>query len=213
MATDLLLFDAYGTLWDVHSVMKRCEACWPGKGMQVSQLWRVKQLEATWLRTLMGRYVPFSTVTREALAFACESLGLSLQKDHESELMAEYRKLATFPDVADALMKKPAAKTGILSNGSPDMLEPLVKHSGLKFDAVLSVDEVKLFKPAPQVYQLAVERFGVPKERIGFVTSNFWDAAGAKSFGFTVYWINRGGVAAERLGFQPDRVLKTLGAL
>jgi 2-haloacid dehalogenase len=213
MAIDVLLYDAYGTLWDVHSVMKRCEACWPGKGMQVSQLWRVKQLEATWLRSLMGRYVPFSTVTREALAFACESLGLSLQKDHESELMAEYRKLATFPDVADALMKKPAAKAAILSNGSPDMLEPLVKHSGLKFDAVLSVDEVKVFKPAPPAYQLAVERFGVPKERIGFVTSNFWDAAGAKSFGFNVYWINRAGVAAERLGFQPDRVLKTLAAL
>jgi 2-haloacid dehalogenase len=213
MAIDILLYDAYGTLWDVHSVMKRCEACWPGKGMQVSQLWRAKQLEATWLRSLMGRYVPFSTVTREALAFTCESLRLSLEKDHESELMAEYRRLATFPDVADALMRKPAAKMGILSNGSPDMLEPLVRHSGLKFDAVLSVDEVKVFKPAPQVYQLAVDRFGVAKERIGFVTSNFWDAAGAKSFGFTVYWINRGGVAAERLGFQPDRVLKTLAAL
>jgi 2-haloacid dehalogenase len=213
MAIDVLLYDAYGTLWDVYSVMKRCEACWPGKGMQVSQLWRVKQLEATWLRSLMGRYVPFSSVTREALGYACESLGLSLQKDHESELMGEYLKLETFPDVADALMKKPVAKTGILSNGSPDMLEPLVRHSGLKFDAVLSVDQAKVFKPAPAAYQIAVERFAVPKERIGFVTSNFWDAAGAKSFGFTVYWINRGGVAAERLGFQPDRVLKTLAAL
>lgn len=213
MAIDVLLFDAYGTLWDVHSVMKRCDACWPGKGMAVSQVWRAKQLEATWLRSLMGRYVPFSTVTREALGFACESLHLSLQADHESELMAEYLKLATFPDVADALMKKLAPRTGILSNGSPDMLQPLVLHSGLKFDAVLSVDEVKVFKPAPQVYQLAVERFGVPKERIGFVTSNFWDAAGAKSFGFTVYWINRGGAPAERLGFQPDRVLKSLAAL
>jgi 2-haloacid dehalogenase len=127
--------------------------------------------------------------------------------------MGEYLKLATFPDVADALMRKAAPKTGILSNGSPDMLEPLVKHSGLKFDAVLSVDAVKVFKPAPQVYQLGVEAFGVPKERIGFVTSNFWDAAGAKSFGFTVYWINRGGAAAGRLGLQPDRVLKTLAAL
>jgi 2-haloacid dehalogenase len=179
----------------------------------VSQVWRTKQLEATWLRSLMGRYVPFSSVTREALEYACESLGLSLQKDHESELMAEYLKLAPFPDVADALMHKHAERTGILSNGSPDMLEPLVLHSGLKFDAVLSVDEVKVFKPAPRVYQLAVERFGVPKERIGFVTSNFWDAAGAKSFGFTVYWINRGGAPAERLGFQPDRVLKSLAAL
>jgi 2-haloacid dehalogenase len=213
MATDVLLFDAYGTLWDVHSVVKRCESCWPGKGQAVSQIWRTKQLEATWLRSLMGRYVPFSTITREALGFACDALHLSLHSDHESELMAEYLKLAPFPDVADAFMKRTAARIGILSNGSPDMLEPLVQHSGLKFDAVLSVDEVKVFKPSPKVYQLALDRFGVPKEKIGFVTSNFWDAAGAKSFGFTVYWINRGGVAAERLGFQPDRVLKSLAAL
>jgi 2-haloacid dehalogenase len=213
MATEVLLFDAYGTLWDVHSVVKLCERCWPGKGQAVSQIWRTKQLEATWLRSLMGRYVPFSTVTREALGFACDALHLPLQMDHESELMAEYLRLATFPDVADTLMHKRAERTGILSNGSPDMLEPLVLHSGLKFDAVLSVDDVKVFKPSPKVYQLAVERFGVPKEKIGFVTSNFWDAAGAKSFGFTVYWINRSGVAAERLGFQPDRVLKSLAAL
>ena len=213
MAIDVFLYDAYGTLWDVHSVMQRCEACWPGKGMQVSQLWRTKQLEATWLRSLMRRYVPFSTVTREALESACESMGLILDESQKHGLMAEYLTLATFPDVADALMRKVAGRTGILSNGSPDMLDPLVKHSGLKFDAVLSVDEVKVFKPAPRVYQLAVDRFGVPKERIGFVTSNFWDAAGAKSFGFTVYWINRGGAAAERLGFQPDRILKSLAGL
>jgi len=197
----------------VHSVMKRCESCWPGKGMQVSQLWRIKQLEATWLRSLMGRYVPFSTVTREALEYACDALKLPLQRDHESELMSEYLRLATFPDVADSLMRKQAARAGILSNGSPDMLEPLVRHSGLKFDAVMSVDEVKIFKPAPAAYQMAVERFGVPKEKIGFVSSNFWDAAGAKSFGFTVYWINRAGVAPERLGFQPDRMVKSLAAL
>ena len=213
MAIEVLLYDAYGTLWDPLSVMKRCETCWPGRGAQLSLLWRSKQLEATWQRSLMGRYVPFSTVTRQALEYACEALGLPLQKDYESELMAEYLKLATFPDVADALMKKQAPRTGILSNGSPDMLDPLVTHSGLKFDAVLSVDAAKIFKPAPAAYQLAVERFGMPKERIGFVSSNFWDAAGAKSFGFEVYWINRGGVAAERLGFQPDRVLKSLAAL
>jgi 2-haloacid dehalogenase len=213
MATEVLLYDAYGTLWDALSVAKRCERCWPGKGVQVSQLWRTKQLEATWLRSLMGRYVPFSTVTREALQYACEALGLSLQRDHEVELMGEYLRLATFPDVADAFMKKPAPRIGILSNGSPDMLDPLVTHSGLKFDAVLSVDQAKVFKPAPAAYQIAVERFGVAKDRIGFVTSNFWDAAGAKSFGFQVYWINRGGVAAERLGFHPDRVLKSLAAL
>jgi 2-haloacid dehalogenase len=213
MAIEVLLYDAYGTLWDPLSVMKRCESCWPGKGAQVSLLWRTKQLEATWQRSLMGRYVPFSTVTREALDFACESLGLILDESQKHGLMAEYLQLATFPDVADALMKKHAPRSGILSNGSPDMLDPLVTHSGLRFDAVLSVDAAKIFKPAPAAYQLAVERFGVPKERIGFVSSNFWDAAGAKSFGFEVVWINRGGVAAERLGFQPDRVLKSLAAL
>ena len=213
MAIDVLLYDAYGTLWDVHSVMQRCEACWPGKGVQVSQLWRTKQLEATWLRSLMRRYVPFSTVTREALESACESMGLILDESQKHGLMAEYLTLATFPDVADALMRKVAGRTGILSNGSPDMLDPLVKHSGLKFDAVLSVDEVKVFKPSPRVYRLAVERLGLPPGRIGFVSSNGWDAAGAKSFGFTVYWINRGGVAAERLGFQPDRILKSLAGL
>ena len=213
MAIDVLLYDAYGTLWDVHSVMQRCESCWPGKGKQLSQLWRTKQLEATWQRSLMGRYVPFSTVTREALEFACDSLGLVIDESQKHGLMDEYLRLETYPDVADALMRKVARQTGILSNGSPDMLEPLVRHSGLKFDAVLSVDAVKIFKPAPAAYQIAVERFGVPKERIGFVSSNFWDAAGAKSFGFTVYWINRGGVAAERLGLRPDRVLKSLAAL
>jgi len=213
MAIDVLLFDAYGTLWDVHSVAKRCESCWPGKGAQLSQLWRVKQLEATWLRSLMGRYAPFSAVTREALEYACEALALALDESQKYGLMDEYLRLATFPDVADVFVRKIAGRTGILSNGSPDMLEPLVKRSGLKFDAVLSVDAVKVFKPAPQVYQLAVDEFGVPKERIGFVTSNFWDAAGAKSFGFTVYWINRGAVAAERLGLRPDRVLKSLAGL
>ncbi len=213
MATEVLLYDAYGTLWDPLSVMKRCESCWPGKGAQLSLLWRTKQLEATWQRSLMGRYVPFSTVTREALEFACESLGLILDESQKHGLMAEYLRLATFPDVADALMKKHAPRSGILSNGSPDMLDPLVRHSGLRFDAVLSVDAAKIFKPAPAAYQVAVERFGVPKERIGFVSSNFWDVAGAKSFGFQVIWINRGGVAAERLGFQPDRVLKSLAAL
>jgi 2-haloacid dehalogenase len=213
MAIEVLLYDAYGTLWDPLSVMKRCESCWPGRGAQLSLLWRSKQLEATWQRSLMGRYVPFSTVTREALEFACESLGLILDESQKHGLMAEYLQLATFPDAADALMKKQAPRTGILSNGSPDMLDPLVRHSGLRFDAVLSVDAAKIFKPAPAAYQLAVERFGVPKERVGFVSSNFWDAAGAKSFGFEVYWINRAGVAAERLGFQPDRVLKSLAAL
>ena len=115
MAIDVLIYDAYGTLWDVHSVMKLCERCWPGKGMAVSQVWRTKQLEATWLRSLMGRYVPFSTVTREALEYACDALRLSLQKDHESELMAQYQRLA--PDASLATWVVRGFGTAVMHGG------------------------------------------------------------------------------------------------
>jgi 2-haloacid dehalogenase len=125
-------------------------------------------------------------------------------------LMAEYLRLATYPDVAKAFSSLAPVKKAILSNGSPDMLEPLVAHSGLALDAVLSVDELKVYKPAPQVYELAVRRLDVPKERIGFVSSNGWDALGAKSFGFTVFWVNRAGAPRERLGFEPDRIVAGL---
>jgi len=208
MTVDALVFDAYGTLYDVHSVVRRCETCFPGKGMQLSQLWRAKQLEYTWQRSLMQRYVPFSQVTREALAYSCEALGLSL-RSHEEALMAEYLRLAPFPEVPAAL-ERLKVKRAILSNGSPDLLEPLVRNSGLKFDAVLSVDELKIYKPAPQVYELAVKRLQVPKERIGFVSSNCWDALGATSYGFRVYWINLGGAPRFRLVFTPDEQVKSL---
>ncbi len=125
------MFDAYGTLFDVHSVIARCESCWPGKGTHLSQLWRAKQLEYTWQRSLMQRYVPFSTVTREALAYACEVLGLELSVAQMEGLMAEYLNLAMYPDVLPSLEKLKDRKQAILSNGSPDMLLPLVKHSGL----------------------------------------------------------------------------------
>jgi len=209
MALQALVFDAYGTLYDVHAVIRRCEEFWPGKGTALSQLWRAKQLEYTWQRSLMRRYLPFSAVTREALAYACEALKLALDQTRANALMDEYLKLAVYPDVAGALAGFRTMKA-ILSNGSPDMLDPLVKNSGLQFDAVLSVDEVKVFKPAPEVYQLAVERLGVAKERIGFVSSNCWDALGAKSFGLRVFWINRPKAPVDRLGFQPDAIVGSL---
>lgn len=213
MSIDALVFDAYGTLFDVHSVVRRCDAFWPGKGAALSQLWRTKQLEYTWQRSLMQRYRPFSEVTRDALAYACESLGLELRVPQMEALMGEYQMLAAYPDVEGALKKLASYKTAILTNGSPDMIEPLVEHSGLRFDAVLSVDAVKVFKPAPQVYELASTQLTVPAARIGFVSSNCWDVMGAKSFGFAVYWINRAGAPADRLGFQPDAILGTLGDL
>jgi 2-haloacid dehalogenase len=205
-----LVFDAYGTLFDVHSVLARCESRWPGKGAALSQLWRAKQLEYTWQRSLMRRYVPFSQVTREALAYASEALGLNLLKEAETELMDEYLKLEPYPEVRGALDKLRGRKLAILTNGSPDMIEPLVAHFGFKFDAVVSVDALKVYKPAPEVYQLAVERLGVARADIGFVSSNGWDAAGAKAFGFHVTWINRAGAPADRLGFAPDQVAKGL---
>lgn len=208
MTVDALVFDAYGTLYDVHSVIRRCETCFPGKGTQLSQLWRAKQLEYTWQRSLMQRYAPFSQVTREALAYSCAALGLS-HREHEEALMAEYLRLAPFPEVPAAL-ERLKVKRAILSNGSPDLLDPLVRNSGFKFDAVLSVDQLKIYKPAPQVYELAVNRLKVPKERIGFVSSNCWDALGAKSYGFRVYWINRGGAPLDRLGFTPDEQVKSV---
>jgi 2-haloacid dehalogenase len=204
------VFDAYGTLYDVHSVAARCESCFPGKGAQLSQLWRAKQLEYTWQRSLMQRYAPFSTVTREALAYSCEALKLELSVAQMEGLMGEYLSLSVYPDVAGALQAI-KGKKAILSNGSPDMLLPLVKNSGLELDAVISVDELKVFKPAPQVYELAVKRLGT--NSIGFVSSNCWDAIGAKSFGFSVYWVNRIQAPVDRLGFKPDRILHSLNEI
>ena len=212
MNLQALVFDAYGTLYDVHAVVRRCDEFWPGKGSALSQLWRQKQLEYTWQRSLMRRYVPFSQITREALAYACESLKLALDAAKADSLMQEYLRLSPYPDVPEALTKL-KGKKAILTNGSPDMIEPLVQHSGLQFDAVLSVDAVKQFKPVPEVYELAVARLGVAKDAIGFVSSNCWDALGAKSFGFRVYWINRTGAPVDRLGFQPDALLGSLGDL
>jgi len=208
-----LVFDAYGTLYDVHSVVRRCEALWPGKGAQLSQLWRARQLEYTWQRSLMRRYVPFSQVTMEALGYACESLGLKLGEAESAALREEYLRLATYPDVAPAMKRFEGRKLAILSNGSPDMLEPLARHSGLPFDAVLSVDEARIFKPAPEVYEIAVRKLGIAREEIGFVSSNCWDALGAKSYGFRAWWINRGGAPVDRLGPRPDAILQSLGDL
>lgn len=209
MAPEAFVFDAYGTLYDVHSVAARCESCWPGNGAQLSQLWRAKQLEYTWQRSLMQRYAPFSAVTREALAYACEALGLELSVAQMEGLMSEYLRLSLYPDV-EGTLRRLNSRRAILSNGSPDMLLPLVENSKLEFDAVISVDELKIYKPAPQVYELGVRRLKIPKEKIGFVSSNCWDALGAKSYGFRVYWINRLSAPVDRLGFTPDAVLKSL---
>ena len=216
---DALVFDAYGTLFDVHSVAARCEQLFPGKGRVLSQLWRSKQLEYTWLRSLMQRYVDFNCVTADALKVACQSLELVYTEAALTELNQAYRTLQPFDDALDALRAlremHPSPRTAILSNGAPEMLNAVVRHNHLNawLDAVLSVDTVGVFKPDPKVYQLAVNKLQIAPSRIGFVSSNGWDAAGAKAFGLTVFWVNRANAPRDELGVVPDYMLSSLREL
>jgi 2-haloacid dehalogenase len=216
---DALVFDAYGTLFDVHSVTALAETLAPGHGTALSQLWRTKQLEYTWLTSLMispaARRADFAAVTAQALDFALTSLGIDLGSGARARLQGAYLTLAPFPDVAAALARLAPRPRWILSNGTLAMLEPLVRHTGLDahLDGVLSVDAAGIYKPSPRVYQLALDRLGVPPARIGFVSSNGWDAIGAKAFGFTTFWINRTGAPVDRHGPAPDRIIATLADL
>jgi len=203
------VFDAYGTLFDVHSVVTTAEQLFPGQGTRLSQLWRAKQLEYTWLRSLIGCYADFWEVTRAALDFACQALTLECSTRQQERLMGEYLQLATFPEVDQALQVLSGKTLAILSNVSPHMLSEVVAHAGLarRFAQVISVDEVRIYKPSPRVYALAPARLGIPKDQIGFVTSNYFDVAGAKAFGFQVYWVNRGAAPPDHLGLAPDEVI------
>jgi 2-haloacid dehalogenase len=212
-----LVFDAYGTLFDVHSVAKRAEALFPGRGSALSAAWRARQLEYSWLRTLMDRYEDFDRVTRASLDWALESLGLEADEGARRSLIDEYRRLATFPEVPAALESLAATRPlAILSNGHPAMLEAVVDHNGLRGrfrGGILSVHAARRFKPDPAVYRIAEEALGVPRALVGFVSSNGWDAAGAKSFGFRAFWVNRGRAPVERLGVRPDAILEDLAQL
>lgn len=215
MSLKALVFDAYGTLFDVHSVSAEGERCFPGHGAELSRLWRQKQLEYTWLRSLMGRYEDFERVTAGALVHACTALKLTLGEQAQESLMGAYMKLLPYPEVRGALASLATRKRAILSNGSPRMLEAVVKNAVLSsaFDAVISVDQLKIFKPHPSVYKLAVDKLGVTTAEIGFVSSNFWDVSGAASFGFRTFWINRTGQVPDELGFRPSAILTGLDQL
>lgn len=210
------VFDAYGTLLDVHSAVGRHRSRLGPQADQVSALWRSKQLEYTWLRSLMRRHADFWQVTGEALDYALDHFGLtdaSLRQD----LLDAYLSLDAYPEVAETLrhLKAAGLQTAILSNGSPVMLRAAVTSAGLTdlLDQVLSVEAVSVYKPDPRVYALAVERLGVRPDEISFQSANTWDAQGAACFGFHVAWINRFGQRLECLPFQPDAELKTLTAL
>jgi 2-haloacid dehalogenase len=212
MAISAVVFDAYGTLFDVHSVIARCNALFPGHGSALSQLWRQKQLEYTWLRSLMDRYESFEAITEAALTHACAGLSLTLSTAGRRDLMQAYRHLTAYPEVADALTGLGDCRLAILSNGSPEMLNAVVRHAGLDrtLDRVLSVDELRIFKPHPSVYRLAVDKLQVRAEDIAFVSSNYWDVCGAASFGFQSFWINRAKATPDELGVKPKAVLERL---
>jgi 2-haloacid dehalogenase len=208
------VFDAYGTLFDVHSVVEAGGAI-TSDPMALSLAWRQKQLEYTWLRALMDRYVDFWTVTEDALRWAIARLGLSAGDADVRLLMEAYLSLACFPEVPATLASLGGRPRAILSNGAPGMLAAAVKSSGLDkhLDHVLSVDAVKTYKPSPSVYALGPKALGVEAPDLLFVSSNAWDVAGAKSFGYQVAWCNRTSAPEENLGVKPDLVIRSLADL
>jgi 2-haloacid dehalogenase len=210
------VFDAYGTLFDYASAPARCRDVLGDQVTSVTTLWREKQLQYTWLRSLQGRYVSFRRITEDALEFTLEALGLN-DAALRSRLMDLYDSLDCFPEVPAMLARLRSAglKTAILSNGSPDMLASTLAHTRLAqfFDAVLSVEEVGVYKPHPQVYQLAVDRLATPLQAISFQSSNGWDAYAASAFGLRTVWCNRYGQHAERLPGKPDFEVRSLAEL
>lgn len=208
----LLAFDVYGTLFDVQSVTASAEAMFPGHGTALSQLWRAKQLEYTWLQGLMGRRTDFATVTRSALEYAAEARGLSLDAQRREALVEEYLRLTPFPEARAALAALAGTRKVILSNGTATMLETLVRHAGLDghFEAIISVDEVDAYKPSPRVYARVQTRTGVPPDRTALVSANGWDAVGARAFGLASLWVNRAGGPLDRHGPPPSAVVRSL---
>lgn len=210
------VFDAYGTLLDFNSAASQAKDVLGDRAATLSALWRAKQLEYTWLRSLMGAYAPFWQVTGDALDFALATLGID-DATLRDRLMQLYRQLAAFPEVLITLraLRAEGLKTAILTNGSPEMIDAGCRHAGVAdlMDMILSVDEVGVFKPHPSVYQLAVDRLGVRAERIAFVSSNGWDAAGAAHFGFRVAWCNRYGQRTEILPARPHVTIQSLAEL
>jgi 2-haloacid dehalogenase len=205
-----MVFDAYGTLFNINSLDRILTENFGDHASELSFLWRKKQLEYTWLRTMMGNYKPFSEVTMDALTSSCNTFGLTLTSEIRDRLRKEYLKLEAYPEVPkvlESLYKQ--ASIGVLSNANVLMLKGAIERNKLAkfFSHIISVEEISLFKPRREVYQLACTKFQLEPEQILFVSSNTWDAVGAKSFGLKVAWLNRAGTVMDELDFKPDFVL------
>ena len=208
-----VVFDAYGTLFDVATAAERTADELGPRWKTLADLWRARQLQYSWLRSLMGRHADFWEVTGDALDFALDELGLSDAALRE-RLMALYRRLGAYPEARATLerLRSGGLRLAVLSNGAPDMLAAAAESAGLDafLEASLSVEEVGVYKPHPSVYQLAVDRLGLPPAEMAFVSSNGWDAHGAAAFGLRVAWCNRAGQASERL---PGAIAATVRSL
>jgi len=213
-----VLFDAYGTLFDVHSVALLAEQLFPGYGERLSLLWRDRQIEYTRLVSMSGRdgehYRPFWELTRAGLRHAAARLGLTLDAPAEDRLMNQYRHLSAFPENRDVLaeLQRRGVPAGILSNGDPDMLAVAVKSAGFSdlLQHVISVHSVRRYKTDPAAYALGTAAFGLPAREILFVSSNCWDAIGATWFGYTTLWVNRTGAPLDPLGTEPSHTGRSL---
>lgn len=212
-----IVFDLYGTLYDVQAVARACEDAFPTRGAALALLWRRKQLEYTWLRSQMGRYAPFEKVTLDALVFTCGHFGLALDPATARSLCDAWLHLPPFVDMPGCVrrLKDAGFALAVLSNGSRHTLDEVVGNSGMKwgFDQLISVEEVQVFKPNPQVYQLAEQRMGQGREHLLFVSANAWDASAAALFGFPVCWINRQQQAFDQLGATPTVEVADLDAM
>ena len=210
------VFDAYGTLFDVHSATSRYKERLGQHAQAVSTIWRTKQLEYTWLRSLMDCYVDFWEITQDSLDYALEFQGID-DNNLRIELLTAYYELSCYPEVPDTLskLKQIGLGTAILSNGSREMLEAGVNNSklGKVVDKIISVESIEIFKPSPKVYQLATDQLGCNTEEIIFFSSNAWDVSGASTFGFKTIWVNRFAQATERLPGTPIKEINTLDAV
>jgi 2-haloacid dehalogenase len=213
MPIKAVVFDAYGTLYDIQSVAAMTEQAFPGYGEVATQIWRIKQLEYTWLRSLMGRYDSFWTVTRESLEYTLSCLGLKDDSGFFDRIMEKYLHLDLYPDAKRVVAGLSGYRRAILSNGNQAMLDQLVKNTGLDadLDAVISVESRAIFKPSPAAYELIEERLGVPPSAVLFVSSNGFDVCGAKNFGLRVAWIRRATAQAPR--HDMDKAGGVLGPL
>lgn len=208
-----IAFDGY-TVFDPRPAAAVAESLFPGRAAELTETWRTRQFEYAWLRTLTGRYADFWQVTEEALVFAARMLKFDLSRQQRRQLMQAHLELKAWPDALPALrtLKEAGIRMAFLSNFTTVMLDAAVKSSGLEgiFEAHLSTDQVRAFKPDPRAYRMGIDAFGMRREEIGFAAFGGWDAAGATSFGYPTFWVNRANLPVEELGVSPDATGATL---